>query len=433
MSGETKEGKPMTRTIPGVLGLRATVRLGWRNLKRNRRRTWITASTVALAVLLLQFSAALLIGVEQQSFDNLINYQTGHAKVYADGYFELRDELPLDHALPDSGELLARIKAVSGVAAATPRLTFQAQLSNGMDQIPCLGVGIQVRGSDTDVFRIPQTVVDGEYLTEGEDGILLGSGIAEIFEVSAGDWLTVLAKTQYGAYEALDLPIKGVIGTGNPLIDRNSFLLPLPTAQYILDMDGSATEVAVRFSATARESATLRRLEDAIEPSGAFDVKGWREMEQDFMALVQAKRMGQAIMLGIFMLLAVVGITNTILMAAYERTREIGMLMAIGLRGTGIRRLFLTEGAFTGLLGGAVGSLIAVGLIAWLASVGINFNALFGDIDIGYPVRDAIYPALSPFLVAFGWLVTGVLAALAALYPAARASHQRPVEALRHV
>ncbi len=423
----------MKQTIPGVLGLRATFRLGWRNLKRNRRRTWITASTVALAVLLLQLSTGLLIGVEQQSFDNLINYQTGHAKIYADGYFEERDEFPLDYTFEAGGALQASIEAIPGVAAATPRLTFQAQLSNGMDQIPCLGVGIRVQGSDSDVFRIPQSVVDGEYLADDDEGILLGSGIAEIFEVAAGDWLTVLAKTQHGAYEALDLPIVGLIGTGNPLIDRNSFLIPLPTAQYILDMEGAATEMAVRFSAAARESATLVRLESTIEASGAFDVKGWREMESDFMALVQAKRMGQVIFLGIFLILAVVGITNTILMAAYERTREIGMLMAIGLRGTGIRRLFLTEGALTGLIGGAIGSLIALGLILWLASIGIDFAALYGDMDIGYPVKDKLYPALNIPVLAVGWLFTGFLAALASLYPAARASHNRPVEALRHV
>ena len=426
-------GPEMKQTIPGVLGLRATFRLGWRNLKRNRRRTWITASTVALAVLLLQFSTALLIGVEQQSFDNLINYQTGHAKIYADGYFEERDEFPLDYTFEDGGALQAHVEAIPGVAAATPRLTFQAQLSNGMDQIPCLGVGIMIQGSDSDVFRIPQSVVDGEYLADDDEGILLGSGIAEIFEVGAGDWLTVLAKTQYGAYEALDLPIVGLIGTGNPLIDRNSFLIPLPTAQYILDMEGAATEMAVRFSATARETATLERLESTIEASGAFDVKGWREMESDFMALVQAKRMGQVIFLGIFLILAVVGITNTILMAAYERTREIGMLMAIGLRGTGIRGLFLVEGALTGLIGGAIGSLIALGIIVWLASVGIDFAALYGDMDIGYPVKDTLYPALNLPILAVGWLFTGFLAAIASLYPAARASHNRPVEALRHV
>jgi len=383
--------------------------------------------------LLLQISNALLVGIEQQSFDNLINYQTGHAKVYADGYFELRDEFPLDYALSDAPAVLAVVREVPGVAAATPRLTFQAQLSNGMDQVPCLGVGIQVRGSDTDVFRIPQTVVNGGYLVEDEEGILLGSALAEIFEVSAGDWLTVLAKTQYGAYEALDLPIVGLIGTGNPLIDRNSFLLPLPTAQYILDMEGEATEVAVRFAANSRESTALERLQVEVGLSGEYDVKGWREMEEDFMSLVQMKRIGNIIFLGIFIVLAVVGITNTILMAAYERTREIGMLMAIGLRGTGIRRLFLTEGALTGLLGGAVGSLIAVGLIIWLANIGINISAIYGDIDIGYPVKDSIYPALNVTVVTAGWLLTGMLAALASLYPAARASHNRPVEALRHV
>jgi len=155
-------------------------------------------------------------------------------------------------------------------------------------------------------------------------------------------------------------------------------------------------------------------------------------MEQDFMSLVQMKRIGNIIFLGIFIVLAVVGITNTILMAAYERTREIGMLMAIGLRGTGIRRLFLTEGALVGLLGGAVGTLIAIALIIWLASIGINISAIYGDVDIGYPVKDSIYPSLSVFSLTFGWLLTGLLAAIASLYPAARASSNRPVEALRH-
>ena len=102
-------------------------------------------------------------------------------------------------------------------------------------------------------------------------------------------------------------------------------------------------------------------------------------------------------------------------------------------RGAGIRRLFLTEGALIGLLGGAVGSLIAVGFIIWLASVGINISAIYGDIDIGYPVKDSIYPSLSAMSLTVGWILTGVLAAVASLYPAARASRNRPVEALRHV
>jgi putative ABC transport system permease protein len=388
---------------------------------------------VALAVLLVQAAMSLLIGIEQQSFNNLINYQTGHAKLYAAGYFENRDELPLEHALTDLSALEETVLSVGGVAAATPRIVFSAQLSNGVDQIACLGVGIDVTGSDTDVFRIPQTVVEGQYLRPSEEGLLLGSGLAELFGVSLGDWLTVLAKTQAGAYEAIDLEIVGVVGTGNPLIDQNSFLLPLEMARYILDMESGATELALRFATTANESATLQRLQGTFAESQEVEVKGWRDMEEDFMSLVKLKRVGQGIFLAIFVVLAVVGITNTILMAAFERTTEIGMMMAMGLRNAGIRRLFLAEGALTGLIGAAVGSVVGVAIIAYFAVQGIDISAMYGDMDIGYPVKDTIYPGMNVAVIVGSWLLTGVLAAIASLYPAARASRMQPVEALRHV
>ncbi len=151
------------------------------------------------------------------------------------------------------------------------------------------------------------------------------------------------------------------------------------------------------------------------------------------MSLVETKRASSIIMLGLFVLIAVVGITNTILMAAFERTREIGTLMAMGLRGAGIRKIFLAEGALMGLLGGAMGILMAVGVIGYFAVKGIDLSAMYGDIDTGYPVKDVFYMAFEPTFMVASWLVTGLLAAIASYYPAARASRQNPAEALRYV
>ena len=421
-----------TEARAGRLGLFTLGRLAWRNLRRNRRRTWITAVTVAVAVLLMQFAMALMMGVERQSFDNLINYQTGHAKVFANGYYAAREDLPLDRGIAAAETLQVRLRAVPGVQATAARLTFQAQLSNGSDQLPCVGIGIDVGGSDTDVFRIPQAVTDGAYLEPDRLGMLIGGGLAEVLGVGLGDWLTVLAKTLNGAFEAVDLEVVGVLGTGNPAIDRGTFLVPLALAQTMLAMPGAATEIAVRFRPAAREGATLGRLRAAAAESG-LDARGWREIEFDFLALVSAKRTGRTVALVVFLTVALVGVTNTILMAAFERTREIGMLMALGLRGSGVRRLFLAEGALLGLLGGAVGTLVGAVLIAWLAVSGLDIASVYGDLDIGYPVQDRIYTAFDAGALLFGWLLAVALAALASLYPAARASRLDPVEALRHV
>jgi len=262
---------------------------------------------------------------------------------------------------------------------------------------------------------------------------LVGSGLIETFELQVGDWLTILAKTKAGAYEAIDLPIIGVIGTGNPLIDQGSFFIPLDVAREMLVMEEEATELAVRFSAIADEGATLARVAAALAETNGVEVKGWRDAEEDFLAFAQMKRAGSTVFLTIFVVLALVGVTNTILMAAYERTREIGMMMALGTRGRGIRGLFLAEGAMNGLLGGAVGSLFAFFVILYFATAGLDLQALYGDMDIGYPVKERMYFALDFVSMGVMWASTGLLAAFASLYPAARASRQDPVRALRHV
>ena len=424
---------PSDDFIAGTVGFGTTLRIGWRNLARSRRRTLLTASTVAFAVFLLEALTALLIGIERQSFDNLINYQTAHAKVYADGYFDNRDDLPLEYTLASLDETESLIRSVDGVAATTSRLTFSAQLSDGVDQINSVGTGIRIKGSDSDVFRIAEAVVEGSYLLEGIEGMLLGLSLAEFFDVKSGDYLTVLSKTRDGAYEALDLEIIGLLGTGFPAIDRNGFLLPLEIAQVMLDTPGEATEIAIRFQPFAAEASVVRSLSAVLGERSHLEIKTWKEVEEDFMALVEMKRTAQGIFLSIFVLMAIVGITNTIVMATYERTREIGTLMAMGFRASGIRSLFLVEGALTGFVGGAIGTMAAMLVVGYFASTGIDLNALYGEIDIGYPIKDMMYPAMSMPLFLLSWVSTGVLSAIASLYPAARASRLRPATALRYV
>ena len=278
---------PLTNKVPaalkhGVLGFIVTLKLAWRNLARNRKRTSISAITVAFAVFLLQLSYAMLIGLEDQSFDNLINYQTGHAKIFAAGYFEEREDLTLDHLIRVSDSLQHALAELDGVAGAAPRITFAAQLSDGSDQLSVLGVGIQPAGSDDAVFRIRQAIVGGRYLDPEDEGLLLGSGLAEFFEAGVGDWLTVLAKTKNGAYEALDLEVIGLIGTGNPAIDRNTIMMPLDVTRYMLDMESEATEIALRFASASRSERTLQRVSEVLGEEKQVDLKSWQEVEEDF-------------------------------------------------------------------------------------------------------------------------------------------------------
>jgi ABC-type lipoprotein release transport system permease subunit len=420
--------------IPGKPGPALLLRLAVRNLLRNRRRTVLTVITVAFAVLFLQIWDSMLRGLERQSYDNLIHYQTAHAKVYEEAWFELRDELPLDRAIQDPAALLDEVLQVPGVAAAVPRIVFQAHLSDGRDQIPVQGLAIETAGSDSDVFRIPEAVVAGSYLPPDGSGLLLGSGLARIFDVGPGGWMTVLVRTRTGVWEAQELQVTGVVTTGNPSIDQNTFLMGLEPAREMLDMQGRATELAIRFAPTASERTVLNRLNERFASRADLRVAGWREQEAEFIALTEGKRGGGLVAMAIFVVVALVGVANTMLLAAFERTQEIGMLLAMGMRRASVRRLFLVEGALTGLGAGALGTLVALIPIFHFAHTGIDFSAMFSeDMDIGYPVAGRVYWAVSPAMMIAAWVGTAVLAAGATLYAAVRASRLEPAEALRRV
>jgi len=424
----------MGSLVPGKLGPVLLLRLAVRNLLRNRRRTVLTMITVAFAVFFLHVWNSVLTGLERQSYDNLILYQTAHAKVFHEGWFELRDELPLDRSLDNIDELLMRVTEVPGVAAAVPRIAFQAHLSDGRDQIPVQGLGIETSGSDSDVFRISQAVVEGSYLPPDGYGLLLGSGLARAFDAGPGDWMTVLVRTRTGVWEAQEMEVTGVVLTGNPSIDQNSFLMGLEPARAMLDMDGRATELAIRFAGTVSERSVLERLKEALASDDGLHLAGWREQESEFIALTEVKRGGGLVAMAIFVVVALVGVANTMLLAAFERTQEVGMLLAMGMRAATVRWLFLLEGALTGLGAGALGTLVALGPIFYFAARGIDFSAMFAeDMDIGYPVAGRVFWAVTPAAILVAWLGTAVLAAAATLYAAARASRMKPAEALRHV
>lgn len=433
-AGRLRGAGGLDTLVAGKPGPVLLLRLAIRNLLRNRRRTVLTMITVAFAVLFLNVWDSMLRGLETQSYHNLIQYQTAHAKVYEEAWFELKEELPLDRSLEHPSSLLERIRTVPGVEAAVPRIVFQAHLSDGRDQIPVQGLAIETAGSDSDVFRVPEAVVAGSYLPPDGEGLLLGSGLARLFDAEPGDWMTVLVRTRTGVWDARDIQVTGVVTTGNPSIDQNSFLMGMEPARAMLDMEGRATELAIRFQGTARERAVLDRVEAAFASDPELLVAGWREQESSFIALTEGKRGGGMVAMAIFVIVALVGVANTMLLAAFERTQEMGMLLAMGMRRSSVRRLFLLEGALTGLGAGALGAAVALIPIVYFANHGIDFSAMFSEgTDIGYPVAGRVYWAVTPAAMVISWLGTALLAAGASLYAAARASRLEPAEALRHV
>ena len=241
--------------------------------------------------------------------------------------------------------------------------------------------------------------------------------------------MTILTRTKYDTYQALDLRVKGILKTEDPKIDWAAVVIPLGLGQESLDMGKGVTEIDIKL----KDPARIEEFRDML----AKDIKGveiatWKDLSADVIAIAQAKRGGTSVLLFSVFIIALIGISNTILLAAFERTREIGMMAAMGMRRGQIVRLFVLEGAMIGVLGSITGCLLGILLNIPLVKYGINWGILMRDIgDVGYRITGASRGVWNINMIVLAFVAGIVISALTSIYPARVASKMEPTEALR--
>jgi putative ABC transport system permease protein len=414
----------------------ALVKLAFRNVFRNRRRSVITLSAIALGLLSLVITQGMMNGLGKQSELNIINYDTGHLKIYRIGFTDDNAGFDLEKSITEPGEVINALDKLPEVQSATGRIIFPALIISRGESMPAIATGIDLK-NDGRVFSLPETVTAGRFLEPGDQGILVGEKLANIFKLKPGDWIILQARTRAEAGEispiqALDLEVIGIISTGNPKIDGLNVFLPLSLTQKSMRMPNMVTDITLRLSSLRFLSQVEEEINSRLAP-GEFEVNTWIDLAQSFLSLHRLKKIGSMIFLAIFVTITAVGIVNTMLMASFERTNEIGMMAALGMKAKEVRRLFLLEGGILGAMGSGIGVLVG-SILTFLGEVyGLNLTAIYGDVDLGYPIRGYWYTDLTVGLVIGSLLFGIVISVLASYYPAQRAARMEPTDALRHV
>ncbi|RJP80191.1 MAG: ABC transporter permease [Candidatus Zixiibacteriota bacterium] len=414
-------------------------RLAFRSLGRNRKRSAITLAAVGLSVAFLFLELGFVAGLEEQSVNTLIDQDYGHLKIVPPDYDPME---PVYDSLLAVDDFPPSLLDLPGVTAAAPRLKFPSLVSDGLDQFPTLGYGLDLE-RDVEVFALDQTPLIGRFWAPGERGIVIGGGVAETFRLdpdsvaAGGVFLTLVGRSAAGAYGAFDLPVLGVIRTGYPPIDRSGVLAPLELAQELLAAPGLVSEITLRMESvssgdTDRLQAAQKALQVRLSQAGLqAEVWTWRELAADYLAILNVRKVSSNIASLFFVLIAVMGVANSVLIAAFERTKEVGMLRALGMRSTEIMWQFLYEGAVLGLVGGMIGGALGGAAVLYLQQVGLNLTALYGDIELALPIKDVLYAHFRlDHLLA---MIAGatLLSALAAYFPARRTAKLNPADALR--
>lgn len=417
----------------GGRGLKFLLLLAWKNLGRHRRRTAITAAALAASVALFIFMDALLRGIDQESQRNLVRYETGTGRVVSSAQYRDLRRVELQHEIVDYRALSAWLSE-RGVAN-TPRLTFSGELFFGEGSLPVRLVGIDPQ-TDPQVFALPESLLPGgEFLAAGVPGVLLGAWMSRDLGIAAGDFVTVRTRTRHGAMQTLELEVAGILLSPNPTINRGVGFLALDVAQYDLDMTG-VTEVALgalRVPGGAPLQREIERLNAAL--AGALPgvaAAGWPELAPDYLALRESKSSSNGLLLFLIFLIAAVGISNTMLLAVYERIREFGMMRALGMDDGALRAAIVFEAGAVGLLGSLAGLAAGAAATWWLVNWGIDLRALYGDVNIGYRVTGIFRGAWNPGIM-LGAVLFGVAASMAiSLLPARRALRLDVAQSLRH-
>lgn len=410
--------------------IRQTVTLAYRNLTRHRRRTIVTATAVAMGLTIFIILDSILLGAELDSDRNIIWYETGAAQVIHRQYLEERDERTLNHVIDDRHTLAQDIQR-HGFAVA-PRTVFSAEMILFRDPFPEDGnVPVTAYGidplQDDDVFRISQSVREGRFLTPDEEGVLLGSWLAEDVGAEVGFPIILVTRTRDGYFQTMDLEVVGIVETPNPIINRGALYLPLSVVDDYLHMGGGVTELAIA-SPPGSDAAQLQVVAAAY-PS--LRVVPWQELAADYIALTQTKDSASGLILFLVFVIAAVGISNTILMAVLERTRELGMLQAIGMRNREITTMLLMEAAGIGLLGALMGVTAAALLNIPLITQGIDFGFIMRDTDVGYRLTSHFYGTWNGATFISAAAMGVGISVVTAVLPVRRALQRPVVESLR--
>ncbi len=406
----------------GKLSIAKLWMIAYRDLGRNKRRSILTMVAVGLGLGLLITIAGLVAGEIGGALDNSIRLRTGHVQVRAASYEEEKVSLEWEDLLEDPQGLAAQIQALGETRTATPLLWASGILGTREESVGVQVVGIDPLSEAHAPFR--ESLTAGQFLDpDDRDGILIGQRLADSLGLTTGDQVSLLVSTADQQPDEAVFAIRGVFWTGVPVYDETMLLMSLSKAQAFTRTGERASTVLVLLDDREASDGIAGKL---MQPGR--QVLTWRDMNQLLLTSTEMAAGYMGLINLIVLAVVAVFIANTLLMSVFERTREMGILAALGMKDRQILAMFLLEAATLGLAGIAVGLVLGGLGVGYLATVGLQI----GDVGAtGIAIGETIY-ARFELQEAISLSVTSlVITLLAALYPAWFAARMEPIDALR--
>lgn len=408
--------------------MRFFITVAWRNVWRHRRRSLITAGAMSVAVALCMAMIAFSDGMYALMFDVMVKQQLGHVRVHHPDYPARKQ---MYDTIAEVDDVLAAVDGLPSTGGATVRLDGFGLMGGPNKSAGAQVMGILPQRHDA-VTGLAERVVTGSYLGDGTGSVLLGDELAADLEVDIGDEVVVVIPASDGSIGNALFTVTGLVHTGSKAVDTAGAFVALSDLQELIVMDDQVHQLVLLARDERRIEAYVEEVKATLDGRDLL-IQPWWEASPQTAQMMEMQDVGAVMLLGVVFLVAAFGVVNTMLMSVFERTRELGVLRAIGLRPWRLVVLVVVESVMLAGVAGAMG-LAMGGVLDWYLVVhGIDFSSsLEGGFDFQGMTFDPVMKGIvRPDRIVMIAVALLVVAALASLWPAYRAATLRPVESLR--
>lgn len=403
------------------------LKLAWRNIWRNKRRTLITMASVVMAVLLSSVMSSMQQGQYDQMIDNTVGSFTGHLQIQHPDYFE---ESTLNNSFQIDSQLIGQIQKHPEVATVIPRIDSYA-LAAGQDR----SKAAMVVGIDTEAEKAlsepDQKIVEGTYFTsEQQDGVLISEGLADFLSVSVGDTLILLGQGFRGMSAAGAYPVSGILKFGIPEMNNTMVYLPMEKAQDFYAAYDRVTSVVVLVDDPEKVQQVVEDLKNQLGEE--YAVLGWHTLVPELVQAIEADRGSGMILLLILYMIVGFGIFGTILMMTAERKFEFGVMIAIGTARIRMAVMLILEMIFITFMGTALGMLFSLPVMYYFHLNPLEFSGEAALAIEEYGMEPFVQFSTDPSILMQQGMIILILTLVISLYPLLHMRKLRPVEAMQH-
>jgi ABC-type lipoprotein release transport system permease subunit len=405
------------------------VKIAWRNVWRNTRRTVITLGAISVGLTMLIFFKGYTDGFHQQTVENSIKLHTGHIQIHRLGY---QEEQLVELAMSRPEEALAAVRSQAGIKAYTQRVTAQGLIASSDTSRGILIVGVDPVGEPR-LTTLKSKVVAGEYLSAAEGHqILIGEKLARSLKVSLGDKLVLLTQAADGSMGADAYRVCGLFATGSQDLDKGMCFIPIKQAQELLVLGDRISEIAIIVE-NADEVDRIRLELSAKLDTKRYEVLSWKEISAWLVQIIELDDASLYVIELIVFVIVALGILNTMLMSILERVREFGLMMAMGTRPWQVVGMVMLEALLLGVVSVVVGSLMGSAVTQYFCVYGMDLSRWAEGFSM-FPYLDpVVYARLELANVVMSSAVVLLITLAASVYPAIKAARLEPAQAMHYV